>query len=39
MRRKTKAMIVLEELKGKPVTTICQEHQVSQSQYDQWRDE
>jgi len=36
---KTKAMIVLEGLKGKPVATICQEHQISQSQYYQWRDQ
>ena len=36
---KTKAMIVLEGLKGKLVATICQEHQISQSQYYQWRDQ
>jgi transposase-like protein len=34
----TKAMIVLEGLKGKPVAEICTEHQISQSPYDQWRD-
>jgi transposase-like protein len=36
---KTKAMIVLEGLKGKPVAEICTEHQISQSLYDQWRDQ
>jgi len=36
---KTKALIVLEGLKGKPVAEICTEHQISQSQYDQWRDQ
>jgi transposase-like protein len=36
---KTKAMIVLEGLKGKPVTQICLEHQISQTQYYQWRDQ
>jgi transposase-like protein len=36
---KTKAMIVLEGLKGKPVAEVCTEHQISQAQYDQWRDQ
>jgi transposase-like protein len=36
---KTKAMIVLEGLKGKPVAELCHEHQLSQAQYDQWRDQ
>jgi transposase-like protein len=35
----TKAMIVLEGLKGKSVAEICTEHQISQSQYYQWRDQ
>ncbi len=35
----TKARIVLEGLQGKPVAEICNEHQSSQSQYDQWRDQ
>jgi len=35
---KTKAMIVLEGLKGKPVAELCNEHQLSQAQYYQWRD-
>jgi transposase-like protein len=34
-----KAMIVIEGLKGKPVAEICTEHQISQSQYYQWRDQ
>ena len=36
---KTKALIGLEGLKGKPVTEICAEHQSSPSQYYQWRDQ
>ena len=36
---KTKAIIVLEGLKGKPVAEVCTEHQISQSQYYQWRDQ
>jgi transposase-like protein len=36
---KTKAMIVLEGLQGKPVAEICTEHQISQSLYYQWRDQ
>lgn len=36
---KTKAIVVLEGLKGKPVGTICQDHQISQAQYYQWRDQ
>jgi transposase-like protein len=35
----TKAMIVLEGLKGKPVAERCPAHQISQSLYDQWRDQ
>lgn len=35
---KTKALIVLQGLKGKPVAEICLEHQISQTQYYQWRD-
>jgi transposase-like protein len=35
---KTKAMIVLQGLKGKPVSELCAEHQISQAQYYQWRD-
>jgi transposase-like protein len=36
---KTKVMIVLQGLQGKPVAEICNEHQISQSQYYQWRDQ
>ena len=36
---KAKAIIVLEGLKGKPVAEICTEHQISQSQYYQGRDQ
>jgi transposase len=36
---KTKAMIVLEGLKGKSVVGICTEHQISQAQYDQWQEQ
>ena len=36
---KTKAMIVLEGLKGKPIAELCNEHQLSQAQYYQWRDQ
>jgi transposase-like protein len=36
---KTKAMIVIEGLKGKPVAELCTEHQISQSLYYQWRDQ
>jgi transposase-like protein len=30
---KTKAMIVLQGLKGKPIVNMCNEHQISQTQY------
>jgi hypothetical protein len=36
---KTNAMIVIEGLKGKPVAELCAEPQISQAQYDQWRDQ
>ena len=36
---KAKAMIVVEGLKGKQVADICIEHQISQAQYYQWRDQ
>ncbi len=35
---KTKALIVIEGLKGKSVAEICAEYQVSQSHYYRWRD-
>jgi len=36
---RTKALIVMEGIKGKPVGEICVEHSLSQSQYYRWRDE
>ena len=36
---KTKAMIGVEGLKGKPVSEICIEHQINQTQYYRWRDQ
>ena len=36
---KTNAMIVIEGPKGKPVPELCNEHQISQAQYYQWRDQ
>ena len=36
---RTKAMIVIEGLKGKPISELCTEHQISQAQYYQWRDQ
>lgn len=36
---KTKALIVLQGLKGKPVAELCIEHQISQAQFYQWRDQ
>lgn len=35
---RTKAIIVLEGLKGKPVNDICAEYQISQAHYYRWRD-
>ena len=35
----TKVTIVLQGIKGKPVADICTEHQISQAQYYQWRDQ
>jgi transposase-like protein len=36
---KTKARIVLQGLQGKPVAELCNEYQISQSLYYQWRDQ
>ena len=36
---KTKAMMVIEGLKGTPVAELCNEHQISQAQYYQGRDQ
>ncbi len=35
----TKAMIVLEGLKGRSVAELCNAHQISQAQYYPWRDQ
>lgn len=35
----TKATIVLQGIKGRSVADICTEHQISQAQYYQWRDQ
>jgi transposase-like protein len=35
---KTKAKVVLEGLAGRPVAEICNQYQISQNQYYQWRD-
>ncbi len=32
-------MMVLEGLQGKPVAELCNAHQISQAQHDQWRDQ
>src|SRR4029453_6009419 len=34
-----KALIVLEGLKGRPIGELCAEHEISQAQYYQWRDQ
>lgn len=34
-----KAAIVLSGLKGLPISTICNEHGIAQSQYYAWRDQ
>jgi len=35
----TKATVVMQGLKGRPVADICTEHQISQAQYYQWREQ
>ena len=35
----TKATVVLQGLKGRPIADICIEHQISQAQYYQWREQ
>jgi len=35
----TKANIVIQGIKGRPVADICIEHQISQAQYYQWREQ
>jgi transposase-like protein len=44
MQRRTwdaalKAKIVIQGLQGRPVAEVCHEYQISQSLYDQWRDQ
>ncbi len=34
---KTKTRIVLEGLKGRPVSELCNDHQIGQAQYYQWQ--
>jgi len=36
---KIKAKAVIDGLKGKPIAKICNEYQISQSVYYQWRDQ
>lgn len=36
---RTKAQIVLEGLKGRPVGVLCTEYRISQAQYYKWRDQ
>lgn len=36
---KTKVNVVLQGLKGRSVADICTEHQISQAQYYQWREQ
>jgi transposase-like protein len=36
---RTKALVVIQGLKGKTVSEICIEHQISQGQYYLWRDQ
>jgi transposase-like protein len=38
-RPEQKALIVLEGLKGRPIGELCAEHEISQAQYYQWRDQ
>jgi len=35
----TKSTVVLQGLRGRPVADICTEHQISQAQYYQWREQ
>jgi transposase-like protein len=35
---KAKALIVLQGLKGRSISDICNEHQISQSEYYRWRE-
>jgi hypothetical protein len=35
----TNTRMVIEGLQGKPVAELCHAYQISQSPYDQWRDQ
>ena len=35
----TKAQIIMEGLRGRSVSELCNEHQISQSMYYKWRDQ
>lgn len=39
MEFQDQALIVFQELKGKPISELCIEHQISQAQYYQWHDQ
>jgi transposase-like protein len=36
---KTKAAVVIEGLKGRPVAELCNEYQIGQAMYYKWRDQ
>jgi len=36
---KTKALIVIQGLKGRSLSELCNEHQISQAQYYKWKDQ
>jgi len=36
---KTKAQIVIEGLRGRPVGELCNQYQIGQTQYYKWRDQ
>ena len=36
---KTKAQVVIEGLKGRPVAELCNEYQIGQAMYYKWRDQ
>ena len=38
-RPEQKPLIVREGLKGRPIGEFCAEHEISQAQYYQWRDQ
>lgn len=38
-KAETKTLVVLEGLKGRSIAELCNEHQISQAQYYQWREQ